>query len=50
MTYRNMYPDLFIEEELPKDIQKHLVYPEFIYNVQDNFDIDYSTGKAKLKE
>ena len=34
MTYRNMYPDLFIEEELPKDIQKHLVYPEFIYNVQ----------------
>ncbi len=36
MTYRNMYPDLFIEDELPKDIQKHLVYPEFIYNVQAN--------------
>ncbi len=36
MTYRNMYPDLFVEDELPKDIQKHLVYPEFIYNIQAN--------------
>lgn len=34
MTYRNIYPDLFIEEELPKDIQKHLVYPEFLYKIQ----------------
>lgn len=34
MTYRNMYPDLFIEDELPKDIQKHLVYPKFLYQIQ----------------
>lgn len=34
MTYRNMYPDLFVEEELPEDIQEHLVYPEFLYNIQ----------------
>ena len=34
MTYRNIYPDLFIEEELPEDIQKHLVYPKFLYNIQ----------------
>lgn len=34
MTYRNIYPDLFIEEELPEDIKKHLVYPKFLYNIQ----------------
>ena len=34
MTYRNMYPDLFIEDELPEDIQKHLVYPKFLYKIQ----------------
>ena len=34
MTYRNIYPDLFIEEGLPADIQKHLVYPKFLYNIQ----------------
>lgn len=34
MTYRNIYPDLFVEEELPQDIQKHLVYPEFLYKIQ----------------
>lgn len=36
MTYRNMYPDLFVEDELPQDIQKHLVYPEFLYDIQAN--------------
>lgn len=34
MTYRNIYPDLFTEDELPKDIQKHLIYPEFLYSIQ----------------
>ena len=34
MTYRNMYPDLFVEEEIPQDIQKHLIYPKFLYKVQ----------------
>ena len=34
MTYRNIYPGLFIEDELPEDIQKHLVYPKFLYNIQ----------------
>ncbi len=34
MTYRNIYPDLFIEEALPEDIQEHLVYPKFLYNIQ----------------
>ena len=34
MTYRNMYPGLFIEDELPEDIQKQLVYPKFLYQIQ----------------
>ena len=34
MTYRNMYPDLFTEEELPKDISEHFIYPEFLYKIQ----------------
>lgn len=34
MTYRNIYPDLFIEDGLPEDIQNHLVYPKFLYDIQ----------------
>ena len=36
MAYRNIYPDLFVdlEEEIPEDISKHFVYPEFLYEVQ----------------
>lgn len=36
MTYRNMYPDLFAKEDakIPADIEKHLIYPEFLYQIQ----------------
>ena len=34
MTYRNIYPDLFIEDDLPLSIEKHLVYPKFLYSIQ----------------
>jgi len=36
MTYRNMYPDLFmeLEENIPDDIQRQLVYPKFLYQIQ----------------
>lgn len=34
ITYRNMFPDLFTEEELPDDIKAHLVYPKFLYDIQ----------------
>ena len=36
MAYRNIYPTLFVdlEEEIPQDIQEHLVYPQFLYDVQ----------------
>ena len=36
MAYRKIYKDLFVDldEQIPEDIQKHLVYPEFLYEVQ----------------
>ena len=34
MTYRNMYPDLFVEDELPESIKEHVVYPKFLYDIQ----------------
>ena len=36
MAYRNMYKGLFkdIEEQIPEDIAEHLVYPEYLYNIQ----------------
>ena len=36
MAYRNIYKDLFmdLDEKIPEDIASHLIYPEFLYNVQ----------------
>lgn len=34
MAYKNMYSDLFEKEQVPQDIAKHFVYPEFLYNIQ----------------
>ena len=36
MMYRNIYPDLFVEKDIniPSDIQKNMLYPEYLYNIQ----------------
>ena len=36
MAYRNIYPKLFMDkdEKIPEGMEKHLVYPQFLYNVQ----------------
>jgi len=36
MAYWNMYPSLFqsLDESIPEDISKHLVYPEYLYKIQ----------------
>lgn len=39
-----------VEIEAKSVEEEGVLFNKFIYNVQDNFDIDYSTGKAKLKE
>lgn len=34
MVYKNIYPDLFSEEEIPEDISSHFVYPKYLYKIQ----------------
>ena len=36
MAYWNMYPGLFedLGSQIPEDISKHFVYPEYLYNIQ----------------
>ncbi len=36
MMYNNMYPDLFADadEEIPTDIQKNLIYPQYLFDIQ----------------
>lgn len=34
MVYKNIYPSLFSDEEIPEDISNHFVYPEYLYNIQ----------------
>ncbi len=38
MAYRKAYPDLFVDldEQIPQDISKHFLYPEYLYNIQAN--------------
>ena len=33
-AYSKIYPDLFIDEEIPSDISSQFVYPEFLYSIQ----------------
>jgi len=36
MAYWNMYPALFedLDSQIPEDVSKHFVYPEYLYNIQ----------------
>jgi len=38
MAYNKIYPNLFAkyDETIPQDIQKHFVYPKFLYKIQSN--------------
>ena len=36
MVYKNIYPELFSESEVPEDISKHFLYPEYLYEIQAN--------------
>lgn len=50
MAYRNIYPDLFqnIDEPIPEDIAEHIVYPEFLYNIQANMLERYHNVKTDV--
>ena len=36
MAYMHIYPDIFedIESQIPEDISKHFIYPEYLYHIQ----------------
>lgn len=34
MVYKNIYPDLFSDEEIPEEISNHFVYPKYLYEIQ----------------
>ena len=34
MAYQNIYKDLFTTQAIPEDIAKHIVYSEYLYNIQ----------------
>ncbi len=34
MVYKNIYPELFLDQAIPEDISNHFVYPEYLYNIQ----------------
>ncbi len=50
MAYRNIYPELFVDldEEIPQDIQEHIVYPELLYNIQADILKVYHNVKADV--
>lgn len=50
MAYRNCYPNLFkeIEEAIPTDIAKHVVYPEYLYKIQSNILKRYHNVKTDV--
>lgn len=43
MAYYKLHPSLFVDinETIPEDIQKHLVYPEFLYDIQSKMMTSY---------
>ena len=50
MAYRNMYPTLFedIDEQIPEDISKNFIYPEYLYNIQSEMLTIYHNVKPDV--
>lgn len=48
MAYNKLYPGIFKEEDIPKDIAKHLKYPQFLYEVQAELLKIYHNVKADI--
>ena len=50
MAYRNIYSTAFedINSEIPEDIAKHFIYPEYLYNVQAELLKVYHNVKADI--
>ena len=50
MAYNNVYPTLFAKENesIPKDIQKHFVYPQMLFNIQSDIIEEYHSIKPEV--
>ena len=43
MAYNNIYPELFVksDEQIPEDISKHFIYPQYLYKMQSKIEEIY---------
>ena len=50
MAYRNIYPSIFMDlnEKIPADINKHITYPEFLFNIQSKMLNVYHNVKPEV--
>ena len=50
MAYRKAYANLFVDldEQIPEDISRHFVYPEYLYNIQANILKRYHNVQADV--
>lgn len=50
MAYSKMYPDLFADKDdtIPQDIEKHIVYPEYLYKIQAEMLERYHSEKTDV--
>lgn len=50
MAYRNLYPTLFedIDTQIPEDISKNFVYPQYLYNIQSEILKIYHNEKTDI--
>ena len=50
MAYWNMYPELFedLDTQIPNEISKHFIYPEYLYNIQADILKQYHNIKPEV--
>ena len=48
MAYQNIYKDLFITDAIPENIAKHIVYSEYLYNIQSKMLEQYHNMQAEV--
>ncbi len=47
-TYRNIYPQAFEKEKFPEDLNNHIRYPEYLFNMQSEIYLRYHMDNAEI--
>ena len=48
MAYNKIYPNVFLNsEEIPSDISKHFIYPQYLYNIQSKIIEKYHNAQPE---